>query len=97
MIRCAGFLVLALTVAAVGDAQTRYDLVLKGGHVIDARNGIDAARDVAIKDGKIAAVAANIPATEATKTVDATGLYVTPGLVDIHVGSASVAVALGRR
>ena len=38
-----------------------------------------------IKDGKIAAVQANIPATQATKTIDASGLYVTPGLIDIHV------------
>jgi dihydroorotase len=42
-------------------------------------------RDVAIKDGKIAAVAADIATSRALKTVDATGLYVTPGLIDIHV------------
>lgn len=85
IIKCAGFLALSLAFARLGYAQTNYDLVLKGGRVIDAKNGIDAVRDVAIKDGKIAAVAANIPATQATKTVDAAGLYVTPGLVDIHV------------
>ena len=61
-----------------------YDLLLKGGHVLDARNRISAVRDVAIKDGKIAAVAENIPAARALKTVDVTGLYVTPGLIDIH-------------
>jgi dihydroorotase len=83
--KCAVIFLLALSVAQLGSAQTTYDLLLKGGHVIDARNGIDAVRDVAIKDGKIAAVAANIPATQATKTVNAAGLYVTPGLVDIHV------------
>lgn len=66
-------------------AQAQYDLVLKGGHVIDAKNGIDAVRDVAIRDGKIAAVDANIPATSAKRSVDVQGLYVTPGLVDIHV------------
>jgi dihydroorotase len=66
-------------------AQTTYDLLLKGGHVIDARNNLSAVRDVAIKDKKIAAVAVNIPASQATRTVDVTGLYVTPGLVDIHV------------
>lgn len=70
------------TVAA--HAQT-YDLLLRNGHVIDARNRISAVRDVAIKDGKIAAVSANIPASEALKTVDVKGLYVTPGLIDIHV------------
>ena len=66
-------------------AQTpRYALLIKGGHVLDARNGIDAVRDVAIADGKIAAVAASIPATDAATVVDARGLYVTPGLIDIH-------------
>src|SRR5262245_47818347 len=66
-------------------AQQRYDLLLKGGHVIDARNSISAVRDVAIANGRIAAVAANIAPTDALKVVDATGYYVTPGLVDIHV------------
>ncbi|MBA3887427.1 MAG: amidohydrolase/deacetylase family metallohydrolase, partial [Acidobacteria bacterium] len=74
-----------MTFQGVGHAQSSYDLLIKGGHVIDGRNGIDAVRDVAIKDGKIAAVAQNIPAAQAAKTIDATGLYVTPGLVDIHV------------
>jgi dihydroorotase len=71
--------------AAVITAQPQYDLLLKGGHVIDAKNKVDGVRDVAIKDGKIAAVAASIPATDAVKTINATGLYVTPGLIDIHV------------
>jgi dihydroorotase len=62
-----------------------YSLLLKGGHVIDPKNGIDAVRDVAIQGGKIAAVAANIPASQARKVIDMRGLYVTPGLVDIHV------------
>ena len=66
-------------------AQTTYDLLLKGGHVIDGKNRISAVRDVAIADGKIAAVAENIPAARAGKVVDVSGLYVTPGLVDIHV------------
>src|SRR3954453_9486608 len=62
-----------------------YDLVLKGGHVIDPKNKISARRDIAIKDGRIAAVAAEIPATKAAKTVNVAGLYVMPGLVDLHV------------
>ena len=74
---------LCLGFAAAGQAQD-YDLLLKGGHIIDARNNLSAVRDVAIKDGKVAAVAVNIPATQALKTVDVTGLYVTPGLIDIH-------------
>jgi dihydroorotase len=63
----------------------KYDLLLKGGHLIDAKNHISAVRDVAFKDGKVAAVDGNIPASDALKTVDVKGLYVTPGLVDIHV------------
>jgi len=52
--------------------------VLKGGHVIDPRNGIDAVRDVAIRDHKIAEVAEHIQAGPGAKVVDVTGLYVTP-------------------
>ena len=74
-----------LLLAAAAYGQTDFDLLLKGGHVIDGRNNLNAGRDIAIKDGKIAAVAANIAASRATKTIDASGLYVTPGLVDIHV------------
>ena len=61
-----------------------YDLLLAGGHVIDAKNGISAVRDVAIKDGAIALVAAHVDPATAFKVVDVSGLYVTPGLVDIH-------------
>jgi dihydroorotase len=64
--------------------QHDYDLILKGGHVIDPKNGVDGLRDVAIKDGRIAKIAVNIPAASAIKTVNVTGLYVTPGLIDIH-------------
>jgi dihydroorotase len=66
-------------------AQAQYDLLLQGGHVIDAKNKISAVRDVAIRDGKIAAVAEHIDPTQAFKVVNLHGLYVTPGLVDIHV------------
>jgi dihydroorotase len=62
----------------------RYDLVLHGGHVLDPANGIDAVTDVAVIGTKIAAVQANIPASEAKKFVDASGLYVVPGLIDLH-------------
>jgi dihydroorotase len=71
--------------AGCAAAQARYDLLLQGGHVIDAASQLSAVRDVAIKNGKIAAVAAHIASAEARKTIDARGLYVTPGLVDIHV------------
>src|SRR5918994_184010 len=66
-------------------AQQNYDLLLRGGHVIDAKNRISAVRDVAIAGGKVAAVAARIDPAAALKVVDVSGLYVTPGLIDIHV------------
>lgn len=65
--------------------QPKYDLLIRGGHVIDPKNGINEVRDVAVSKGLIAAVAKNIPASDAARVVDAAGLYVTPGLVDIHV------------
>jgi dihydroorotase len=77
-------LTLPLLVATAAFAQ-QYDLLLQGGHVIDAKNNIDAVRDVAIQGGKIAAVAAHIDPKLAFKTVNASGFYVTPGLIDIHV------------
>jgi dihydroorotase len=61
-----------------------YDLLLRGGHVIDDRNHIDAVMDVAIKDGRVAQVAANLKPADAIKTIDVKGLYVTPGLIDLH-------------
>jgi len=61
-----------------------YDIVIKGGHVIDARNNIDAVMDVAIAHGKIIQLGNNIDAKLATQLVDAKGMYVTPGLIDLH-------------
>jgi len=62
----------------------RYDLLLKGGHIIDPANGLDANMDVAVSLGRIAAVEKDIPANQAGKVVDVSGLYVTPVLIDIH-------------
>ena len=61
------------------------DILLKGGHVIDPKNKIDADMDIAIAGGKILQVASNIPATNAKKVIDVSGMYVTPGLIDMHV------------
>lgn len=61
-----------------------YDLILQKGHVIDDKNNIDGVMDVGIKDGKIAAVSAHLNPKDAIKTIDVSGFYVTPGLVDIH-------------
>lgn len=76
---------IALLFATLACAQAPYDLLLKGGHVIDGKTGVSAVRDVAIAGGKVAEVAAAIDAAKAAKVVNAAGLYVVPGLVDIHV------------
>lgn len=62
----------------------QYDLLIKGGRVIDPRNRINAVVDVAVTGGKIAQVAASIPASQARTVADAAGMYVVPGLIDIH-------------
>jgi dihydroorotase len=66
-------------------AQHKYDLLLKNGHVIDPRNKINEKRDIGISKGLIAAVEKSIDPSTAAKVIDLSGLYVTPGLVDIHV------------
>src|SRR6201982_3211509 len=79
-----------VAIAFVGSASQlscqppTYDLLLRGGHVIDPANNVDAVLDVAIAGGKIAAVGKDISVAHAKKVVDVTGLYVTPGLIDIH-------------
>ena len=78
-------LLLAIPLFAVlSIAQTKYDLLLKGGHVIDAKNKISGIRDVAIQAGRIAEVSARIDPATARKVIDVSGNYVTPGLIDIH-------------
>ncbi len=62
----------------------RFDLLLKGGHVIDPKNSIDGPLDLAIEGGTIAALEVNIPSSKAATCIDVSGLHVTPGLVDIH-------------
>lgn len=68
----------------IAAAQPSYDLLIKGGHVIDPKNNLDRVMDVAVKEGKIARVAASIPPSESKQVIEARGLYVTPGLVDMH-------------
>ena len=74
--------VLVLTVGIV-QAQT-YNVVIKGGQVIDPKNSINELMDVAIKDGRIVHVAKYIDPKLAKQVVNAEGMYVTPGLIDIH-------------
>lgn len=62
----------------------QYSLLIKGGHVIDPKNNIDAVMDVALNGDSIAKVSANIDPSKAVKVINASGFYVTPGLIDIH-------------
>jgi dihydroorotase len=78
------FFVSSAVLAGLPLPQTRYDLVIKGGRVLDASEKLDRVMDVGIRSGKIAALQANIPASEASQVFDAKGRLVTPGLVDIH-------------
>ena len=73
----------ALFARVPGAYAANYDLLIKGGRVVDPSVGLDAVRDVAIAQGRIAAVEANI-AGDATETIDARGKIVAPGLIDIH-------------
>lgn len=70
--------------AGILPAACEFEMVIRNGHVIDPANRRDGRFDVAIANGKIARVAAKIEVPAECKTVDATGLYVTPGLIDIH-------------
>jgi dihydroorotase len=81
MMRC---VVLLLVCLASAGAQKPYELLLKGGHLIDPKNDVSELRDVAISKGKVVAVGENLAAENADKVVDVSGLYVMPGLVDIH-------------
>ena len=67
-----------------GRANGKFDLVLRGGRVIDPARKLDGVRDVAVRKGKIAAIANTIPAREAKASVDVSGQLVLPGLIDVH-------------
>ncbi len=67
-----------------GMLAQQYDLLIKNGRVIDPKNKIDTKMDIAIAEGKISKVAKDIPVTQSKKVVDATGLLVTPGFIDMH-------------
>ncbi|MBI1358403.1 MAG: amidohydrolase/deacetylase family metallohydrolase [Acidobacteria bacterium] len=77
-------LLAALALSALPGSAQRYDLLLNDGFVIDPANGINGHRDVAIADGKIAAVAEEIDPREAKRVFEVKGLFVTPGLIDLH-------------
>jgi dihydroorotase len=69
---------------ALNAQNPTFDLLIRNGHVVDPKNGINAVMDVAVTGDKIALVASNIAPARARQVADATGFYVTPGLIDIH-------------
>ena len=77
-------LLVALFAVGFKGLSQPYDIVVKGGHVVDPKNGVNEVIDVAIKDGRIAKVSKNIETEHSAQVIDARGLYVTPGLIDIH-------------
>lgn len=81
-------IILTLLISQTVSSQSHdpvYAIIIKGGHVIDPKNGINEVMDVAIsKAGKIAAVSKNIDPKLASRVVNAKGLYVTPGIIDMH-------------
>ena len=81
----AGSAAFALACSARTASEPEFDLLLQGGHLIDPRNGLSAVRDVAVHEGRVAAVAEAIDPGRAFKVVECQGLYVTPGLIDLHV------------
>jgi dihydroorotase len=83
--KACGVLLCLLAALATPSAQNpEFDLLIRNGRVIDARNKVDGVMDVAVSGAKVARVAANIDPKLAKTVVDASGLYVVPGLVDIH-------------
>ena len=72
-------------IAQQAESTKPYSIVIKGGHIIDPKNNVDAVMDIAVKDGKIAAIAKSIDGTQGTQVVNAKGMYITPGLIDLHV------------
>lgn len=78
-----GLFILLMILPSMAFAQ-QYDLLLKGGHLIDPKSGIDSPMDVAVKGDVIARVAENIPESQAEQIINMSGMYVVPGLVDIH-------------
>src|SRR5262245_16008439 len=67
---------------AAASAQTRYDIVISGGRVIDPETGLDAVRNVGIANGVIARV--TTADLQGTRTIDANGLVIAPGFIDLH-------------
>lgn len=74
-----------LTILRGQSASPQYELLIRGGHVVDPWQNLSAVRDVAIAQGKVARIAQSIPESEAAQVLEAKGMIVTPGLIDVHV------------
>ena len=83
--------------AGAASTEVPYDLLLKGGHVLDPGQGLDATLDIAVAGGKIAKIAADIPAAQAVRVLElgGPGRHVVPGLIDVHTHVASGAITKG--
>jgi dihydroorotase len=81
--------------AAIGGPDDKFDLVIKGGEVIDPSQSLRGKRDIGIRWGKVQAVEADIPATRALRLIDASNRIVTPGLVDLHAHVYPYGSAIG--
>lgn len=79
-----GFLIAGFNGALAQQESKLYGIIISGGHLIDPGNQIDTPMDIAINDGKIALIAKYINPEKATQVVDAKGMYISPGLIDIH-------------
>ena len=79
------YLILGLSLILSGAAAQPYDMLLKGGHLIDPAHGIDRVMDIAIVKDSVVHVAPQIPTSDARKTIELKGKYVAPGLIDMHV------------
>ncbi len=77
-------LIVCCLFASLAGKSQLYSIIIKDGHVIDPKNNIDAIMDIAISEGKIVKLGKSLDPKDAVQTVNAKGLYVTPGLVDIH-------------
>jgi dihydroorotase len=85
----------SLAVRAAMGPNDKFDLVIKGGELLDPSQGLRAKRDIGIRFGKIEAVEADIPAARATRLLDASGKLVIPGLIDLHAHVFPYGSAIG--
>ena len=89
------FLAMSQALLPLAAQQRPFDLVIQNGELRDPLHSLRRKADLAIRDGRIAAVEEHIAADRAIETIDAKGLYVTPGLIDLHTHCYHDATQLG--